>query len=371
VALCGCYAPSPPTGTPCVIDTDCAGGLVCSPASMTCERTRIDAAVVVDAVDAAIDAPVGIDAAKPFLYRRRITISNASGSTLPAGFTIRVPLPILSTLVLDGKVRSDFADLRVIGDGSIGERDRVIDPPNAPAPVGVSFALAAPIAAGATSSSYALYYGAPQAGAAPANGKNVFPVFDDFTSGISTTWLVNDAPTTGTGRLVLRAGRTDALTTSAASDGVPIVSAVEVMARAIDPQSDPTMQPEGTFWYWWGYQRSGDFTAGQPWIVWIARGKGVVKTEQNSPVGCEMNCPGTELTQNTAMHYYAIERDPGATRFYRDGALATTTTVTNSTDYAVIVRNYMATSAVEIDYVRARARVSPDPSVTFGAEEAL
>jgi hypothetical protein len=65
--------------------------------------------------------------------------------------------------------------------------------------------------------------------AAPANGNAVFALYDDFVSGISSVWLANDAPTTSEGKLVLRAGHTDALTTTAASDGVPIV---EMLVRA-------------------------------------------------------------------------------------------------------------------------------------------
>lgn len=56
----GCYAPHPQPGAPCA-STACPDGLVCSPATMTCELHAIDAAVdtrIVDApIDARIDAP--------------------------------------------------------------------------------------------------------------------------------------------------------------------------------------------------------------------------------------------------------------------------------------------------------------------------
>jgi hypothetical protein len=218
---------------------------------------------------------------------------------------------------------------------------------------------------------YSLYYGNPSATSPPASGAAVFPVFDHFTSSIAAFWNVGGAPTLSIGNVVLRANQLDALSTTAVSDNLPIVSAVEVYARAVDPQSVGTVQPEGTFWYWFGYQRTGDFNATDPWVVWIARGQGTIHTEQNSPVGCEANCSGPTITQNAAFHYYAIERDPTATRFYRDGVLSHTATVTNNADYSVIIRNFMATSNVEVDYVRARARVSPDPTITLGVEENL
>jgi hypothetical protein len=199
----------------------------------------------------------------------------------------------------------------------------------------------------------------------------VFALFDDFSAGISPVWMRNDAPATTAGNLVLRAGRTDALTTNAASDGVPIVSAVELVASVADPNSNPTVQPGGTFYYWFGYQRTGDFTASDPWALWIARSKNQIRGEQKSPAGCEPQCDGASVTQDTSPHHFAIERDPGVTRFYRDGALSFTATVTNSTDYALMIRNFMATSDLRVDWIRARARVSPDPLVTLGGEESL
>jgi hypothetical protein len=361
----GCYDPRPPAGAPCANGV-CPTGLVCSPATMTCEYAAADARPH----DAPIDAPADtIDAdLSLYRYRRRITINSAA---LPAGFTIRVPLAsLLATLVAEGKVNADFSDLRVIGDGTLGERDRIVDPPGGLAPVAVNFSIMLALSAG-TSTDYALYYGAPSSGAAPANGSAVFPVYDDFTSGIASFWLQNDGPTTSGGKLVLRAGHTDALTTNAASDKLPIVSAVELVANVIDPTSDATVQSAGTFWYWFGYQHTGDFSASNPWVVWIARGKSEIHGEQKSPVGCENECDGPQVAQNTASHYYAIERDPSATRFYFDGTLSYTASDTNTEDYSVMLRNFMATSDLDIDWVRARARTSPDPTITLGAEETL
>lgn len=364
IVLVGCYAPSPQPGAPCA-NSRCPQGLVCSPATNTCEREAIDAAVI----DAPIDAPVIDVMPSAFAYRRRISIQNTSATALPVGFTIRIPLgATLQALIDEGKLRSDLADLRVIGD-TLGERDRIVDPPDGPAAAAVWFSLAEPLAAGATTTDYALYYGAPTAAGPPSSGPAVFPVYDDFTNGIAPLWSKNAAPMTSAGQLVLRANQTDAIVTDAATDNVPVVSAVDLVATVMNPASDPTPQPEGTFYYWFGYQRTGDFTASDPWIVWIARAKNEVRGEQKSPVGCEMECAGGATGQNTATHHYAIERDPAATRFYRDGALAFTTAVTNSADYAVIVRNYMATSDLRVDWIRARARVSPDPTVSLGAEQ--
>ena len=363
--IVACYSPSPQPGAPCA-DGRCPRPLVCSPATNTCERDAVDAA--------SIDAPIPIDAPVPdvmpsaFAYRRQLTITNTSNTALPAGFTIRVApgAMALPDLVAMGKLRSDFADLRVIGTVA-GERDRIIDVGGV-APTALWFSLASPLAAGAATTDYSIYYGAPSATLAPTSGPAVFKIYDDFTNGIAGVWLKNDGPTVSNGQLVLRQAHQDAITTNALTDQLPIVSAVELVASVTNVQSDPTPTADGTFYYWFGYQHTGDFTASDPWVIWIARGKGAVGVEQKSPVGCEAGCGNTPVTQNTAAHHYAIERDSTETRFYRDGALAYTHAVSNNGDYSVMVRNYLMTGEVRVDWIRARLRANPDPTVTVGLE---
>lgn len=367
--LIGCYSPQPNAGAPCP-DGVCPTGLVCSPATQTCELTAIDSDAAIAPTPDAFIPP--IDSAMPasFMFRQRLTIKNNASVTMPAGYAIKVPLASLASLVSAGKVKADFSDLRVIGDVA-SERDRVVDPPSGVAPPAVWFSLATSLAAGQTTTDFALYYGFPTSGSAPANGSAVFQIYDDFTSGISNQWIKSDTPTTNNGKLILRANQLDALTTNAATDSIPIVSGFEISADVTNQDSDPTVHPNGTFYYWFGYQHTGDFTESSPWCIWIARGKGQLHTEQNSPVGCEAGCEGPYITQDTAQHYYAIERDTGATRFYRDGTLSFTATVTNSGDYSLMLRNFAAASELQVDWVRARARVTPEPSVTVGNEEAL
>ena len=66
---------------------------------------------------------------------------------------------------------------------------------------------------------------------------------------------------------------------------------------------DPTSVAGASgYFYWFGYQRSNDFTATDPWVIWIARDSGSIRTEQKSPVGCETECDGTTRAQDTAWH---------------------------------------------------------------------
>ena len=56
--LAGCYSPAPPAGAPCSSTGACPDGLVCSPATGTCEHAGATADAAIDARgDAAIDAP--------------------------------------------------------------------------------------------------------------------------------------------------------------------------------------------------------------------------------------------------------------------------------------------------------------------------
>ncbi len=62
LAVAACYAPSIKAGSPCDL-SPCPAGLVCSPTTLTCERTAVDS---VDA-STAIDSPVLTDVSSPQL----------------------------------------------------------------------------------------------------------------------------------------------------------------------------------------------------------------------------------------------------------------------------------------------------------------
>lgn len=87
VAL-GCYAPHPLTGGRCAEGDTCPEGLVCSPASQTCERTAVDAHVDVihDGAATAHDAP-GDAATTAMLVQSATSYASPStslGVTLPS-----------------------------------------------------------------------------------------------------------------------------------------------------------------------------------------------------------------------------------------------------------------------------------------------
>ncbi len=91
-----CYAPHPPAGAPCSASGACPDGLVCSPATLTCELRAIDGGpadtshddAALDArTDASPDAPVDAAPTLPVLVQQAATFASAGDSlslTLPS-----------------------------------------------------------------------------------------------------------------------------------------------------------------------------------------------------------------------------------------------------------------------------------------------
>ncbi len=72
MTLVGCYAPNPQAGSPCQDNGVCASGLVCSPATLTCEETAVEVP------DAALDASSD---SGDWAYRVPITFDAAAAAT--------------------------------------------------------------------------------------------------------------------------------------------------------------------------------------------------------------------------------------------------------------------------------------------------
>jgi hypothetical protein len=302
------------------------------------------------------------DATATVTYFRTITIKNNASQGLPKGYTIGVSVldSDLQTAINAGKMRSDMNDLRV--KGTAGERDRLIDA--APMPRVVWFSLASPISANATDTTYAITYGVPNAGAPPADGSNVFNFYDDFSgTAVNPQWMTQGTVNVGGGNLTLPHGGLGALT------ALPQLATSTAEWRA--QVSDPNSNPDGNtgFFYWIGYQHMGDFSASEPWSLWISRSANLVGVEQETD-GCPNDCGNTPQAQTNKFRYYAIERQPTQTIFSIDLApVFTTTMAINDQALSPMIRNFLVTGDVVVDWYRSRARVYPEPTVTLGAEQ--
>jgi hypothetical protein len=300
-------------------------------------------------------------------FMRSITVT--ASDAVPAGYTVSFSLDTASLVAAD-KLRADLDDLRV-SDASGSDRNRVVDVV-AGSPSVVWFQLESAIAGG-QSATYVLRYGAPDAGAPPADGTQVFAFYDDFPgTQLSTHWVTEGAPAVSSGAVRLHAWNPasnpnpDSLRADYPGDGVPAASALEVVATVTNPSSGS--DTVNGFWYWLGYQRQGDFEADQPWIIWVARSAGTVQAEE-APEDAGINA-GPTITQDTAADDYRIERAPSKTVFYRNGVDSYEYGQPNTTPYSLMLRNWMPSSDVVISLVRAWLLVDAPPVVTLGPEQA-
>ena len=239
------------------------------------------------------------------------------------------------------------------------------------------FSLGAPIAAGATSTGRTAVYYALSDRRRAARERHATCSRSTRTSPrrIASVWMQQRradalatassccAPATPT-----RSRRT------AANDNIPIVissmrapRADPRIRRATRPRSPRARSITGS-----ATSTRATSSASDPWVVWIARGKNRHRrrAEVAGRLRGRLRADARHAGHRRALLRGSV-RNPGETRFYRDSAAPTVITVTNTTDYSLMVRNYMATSDVDVDWLRARARVNPDPTITVGAEELL
>lgn len=330
------------------------------------------------------DLAVPIDAGLPcvagarcnYLYRRQLTIHNGAATPLAVGYTVRVPLT--TTNFPSTKTRADLADVRVFRDPPAGELPRVIDA----APPGQGralwLALAQPIAAGASDTSYSILYGDATATSPPENPALVFALWDGFDTGTvpsSTLWTTNPASTGASvdgGNLTLHQNLQEGIMTTSAT-ALPTLSVLEWRSKMTVPSSAGQVTTNGTFWWWVGFQDT--FTPADPWIIWIQRNGSPVdvhgERKISSSTVCNMSqCSGPSVTPavDSNFHVYRIERDVNETRWYYDGALSYSVGDPNNSTHPVMLRNWAVTSDLNVDWVRGRALASPEPTVTVGAE---
>ncbi|MCX5800094.1 MAG: hypothetical protein NTX17_01695 [Candidatus Eisenbacteria bacterium] len=117
-------------------------------------------------------------------YRQQLTISNNSTSVLPAGYSVSLSLDHFS-LVEAGKSLANGNDVRIVyWNGSTHtELDRVneLGWNTAGTNAQIWFRIQADIVGSGTDDGYFLYYGNRDAGAPPADRKNVYEFFDNFS----------------------------------------------------------------------------------------------------------------------------------------------------------------------------------------------
>jgi hypothetical protein len=314
------------------------------------------------------------DAATSGVYRPRFqrlaTVTNADVSELPTGST-QCFLHRPSGSALLARTRSDLGDLRVFG--ATSERPRVVEA-RGNGFFSFCFSLERAIAAGA-SDEYAFRYGDPDASPPPPAEALLFAFWEPFDGAAvdRSRWLVNGSVTVGGGMAVLPKGSPSALTTTAALDPIPALASLEIRARVVDPSSGGKVESDGgpPFYYWLGFQRQGDFVAAGPWALFIARSPGSVRAEQRTAAGaCAATCSARDAPQSSEFRVYRVDRGSARTVFTDDESAVFVAEGTNG-DESIMLRNYLVTSDVVVDWVRARPSAATAPGFQLADEEPL
>jgi hypothetical protein len=338
--------------------------------------------VAADASETATtDAPVGGDAtfdagidSAPITarYTRAVTITTAGEGTSTTTACTVLGSELVAAAVNAGKMRADLADLRVYDPVGV-EVSRTADP----LPSGrayLCFALTSVISNGA-SATYELRYGDPLATPAPTSG--VFPFVEEFdVVPAGPRWSVRGSPSVVNGRLKLPAGALTSILALPGSDGIPTKASLVLSVQLTNPTSAALAKDAGNtedyFFWWFGFQRYGDFAEGEPWMVFIGREVGGVvaenKQEGASTGPCATLCADTNYSQNDKTRIYRIDRHEGGVVFtYDDGK--SFSPLGASGDMAILIRNSLATSDMFVDWVRARPIAWPEPTVAVGPEK--
>lgn len=293
-------------------------------------------------------------------YHHAITIQNRAAAPLASGSTQCLVMDVAADA--RAKVRPDLGDVRVFGPlGS--DRPRAVDFREQDT-ASICFSLERAIAPGG-SDAYALRFGDPKASPPPPAEASLFSFWEPFDgTNLASRWLVNGTATVSGGHLTLPAGAQNAVTTIASKDGIPLVASLEIRARVVDPSSDGYDSGSGRrFYFWLGFQHEGDFDAYAPWSIFVARAPNQIRAEHATTTGvCEDTCASGTGPLPSDFRVYRIDRLNEETIFTDPKGVAFTGQGTSG-DESVMIRNWLLTSDVVVDWVRARPTVDPPPLI--------
>lgn len=230
---------------------------------------------------------------------------------------------------------------------------RVVD--ETPNGTWIWFALAAPIAAGATSTEYWLYCNNPSATPAPSDPTAVFDLYDDFSgASLSSRWAVVGAVSVASGVATLPNN-----TTFHSTATYPPGTATDFIMAP---------QGTGTSMYFWGGFQNGTGTSG-PWMIWNTRNEAGIHPEVDD---LSQITAGALTPYDTSFRLYGVE-NYGGSSMYRI-ANASVAKLGHQQDVAASISvrfdNYNSgSSSVQVTMARVRKAVDPPPTVTLGPVE--
>ncbi len=281
-------------------------------------------------------------------YRNRLQVHNPNGTTLPAGYTLKLVLDTQG-LINAGKLLANGNDLRIARDTGSGfaELDRQIDSGFPGTSTQIIFKLQSSIAAGGDDTSYYIYYGNPSVGSPPTNPANIYWLWDEFngTSIDTGRWSPLGSVTVADGIAYLPTGA-DLLSVASTTYGI-----LDARLRAGNTSNV-------VFWGW----EDGRINAPH-FIVY----------QQYPPLrGAILNVTSIsrDLTNppvTTDWHEYSVRWIPGQVDWSVDGVLQATYSGTSPAVPNVTMNaNFNAyLNTMEIDWIRGRLYATNEPTISL------
>jgi hypothetical protein len=299
-------------------------------------------------------------------YRKVLPVTTGAASA-PAGYSVSLTFDH-AALVAAGKSRADGNDVRIVRwTGSAWTQlDRVLDESTLwdTTTTRLWFATAATINASSTDASYYLYYGNGSALTPPANALNVYLFHDDFPGVAldSSKWTVlAGAPAVAAGILTI-------------PDNARLVAPV-TYAFGTNTTWEARLALGGdgtinTFYYWCATNNTASAGFNDDFVRFSttdtlhrgANGNGGSTTESNFTA-----------TTPTTFHSYRFNREALTNvRYFQDATQVLNHTVTSripNADLQPFFNNSGTGVDEQVDWVKVRRYVSPEPTTTLGAEE--
>lgn len=310
------------------------------------------------------------DAVAAFRFACDLTIRNVAATSLPKDHAVCFQAGATEVAVARaaGKVRADFGDARILGPS--GERPRALDQRSTGA-LAICFRLERPIAPGASDRGYSLVYGAEMLAPPAVADEAVFDFFDGFEgTSLSARWLVHGTVAVGGGVATLRQmGNEPGITTPASTDDVPADASLEIRARVTNPTSRGLdVSASQSIFYWLGFQKRGDFETGEPYSIFYGTPGRIEARHEMAGGECTgIICGDSSSAQSNAFRVYRIDRRAEGARFTYDDETRFEAKG-SSGDMSIMIRGWLRESDIEVDWVRARPLVWPEPELVIDAE---
>lgn len=307
------------------------------------------------------DAPV--DGASPdvsrawwnpaWRVRMPIAIGNPSTGALAAGYQIGLRFDAFAA-----PCTTNRDDLRIVYGTT--ELARVID--EVGPPEWTWFPLAAPLAAGTTSTGeYWLYCGNPAPAAAPADPAQVFDFYDGFDEAVLdlSVWTKQNMAVLGNGQLTCGGGANN-------DSGIVTTTPTFHAHHAVDFVATASTATNAGFWA--GFQL-GTMDV-QPWLHWWTQSLNAIRPDFQA-TNTSTLWLGANITLDLSPHFYGVENYGTSSMYRYDDEPRDTHVYDVSPPDPLSVRLWEGdkASTVKYDLVRVRQAVDPAPTATVGAAE--